>query len=87
MNTGKQIEAYRNNLVELTNFCQLSIGTAYYVVKDFLRDLEKSYINSMAVEEEEEKVQAEKKGSIEGEIINSEIPTGGEPVFEEVKLS
>lgn len=77
MDTGKQIEAYHNGLIDLTNVCGLSIGTAYYVAKDFLRELEKSYINSMAAEKDPETVE---------ETVVNDFPETAETSFESVSL-
>jgi hypothetical protein len=47
----QRIEIYRNNLIDLTNNCGLTIGTAYYVFKDVLKDLEKEYIKAIEKEQ------------------------------------
>jgi GTP1/Obg family GTP-binding protein len=47
----QSIEIYRNNLIDLTNNCGLTIGTAYYVFKDVLKDLEKEYIKAIEKEQ------------------------------------
>lgn len=43
----ESIERYRENLISLINNCGLNPGTAYYVLKDVLRDLEKTYIQAL----------------------------------------
>lgn len=73
MDNGSIIENYKNQLVEITNHCGLTIGTAYYVAKDFLRELEKTYIQSL---------QEEKKPEIKEGVIGSEEPIEGEEIKE-----
>lgn len=50
MDNCKTIEQYKKALVDITNQCGLCIGTAYYVAKDFLTDLEKTYVNALNTE-------------------------------------
>lgn len=76
MDNAISIEKYKDQLVNITNHCGLTIGTAYYVAKDFLRELEKTYIQAM----KEEKVDEVKEG-----VIGNEGPIKGEQI-EEVKI-
>lgn len=47
-----QIEKYRENLVYLTNNSGLTVGTAYYVLKDVLHELYLVYIQQKDTENE-----------------------------------
>lgn len=73
MALGMEIESYKKTLINVTNSCGLPIGSAFYVAKDFLRDLEKSYIESLEEEAKEaqaEEASTEKKNEIvEGEEV------------------
>ena len=45
-----QIENFRANIYKVLNNSELLIGTAYYVMKDIMKDLEKNYIVSLEEE-------------------------------------
>ena len=47
-----QIEKYRENLVYLTNSSGLTVGTAYYVLKDVLHELYLVYMQQKDTEDE-----------------------------------
>ena len=59
----QSIETYRKNLIDLTNNCGLTIGTAYYVFKDVLKDLEKEYIKAIE-REQNNQTQSQKEETI-----------------------
>lgn len=40
-----QIEAYKKIIIDATNNCGLTIGTAYYVLKDVLNDIYLLYLD------------------------------------------
>lgn len=44
---SKDVEAYRNKLIAITNNSNLTIGCAYYVAKDFLRELQMAYVQDI----------------------------------------
>ena len=44
------LEQYKNQLVDITNNCNLPIGVAYYVFKDVFKELEMAYYNSLSNE-------------------------------------
>lgn len=50
---NKDIESYRQKIIDLTNNCGLTVGTALFVIKDIYRDLEQLYYSTI---KEEEKV-------------------------------
>ena len=52
MDFGTAAEQYRQNLIDLTNNCHLTMALAYYVAKDFFRDLEESYKQTLKEEAE-----------------------------------
>lgn len=64
MNENLRIETFRNNLLELINNSQLSLGTIYYILKDIYDEVEKLYymdvnnqfLQEQAKEEEKENV-------------------------------
>ena len=39
------IKYFHQELIKLINSCGLTVGTAYFVVRDVLHDLEKSYLD------------------------------------------
>ena len=47
---NKEIEQYRRQLISLTNNSGLSVGAAYYVLKDVYRDMESLYYKSIQEE-------------------------------------
>ena len=47
-----QIEQFKKNIYNVLNNSNLLIGTAYYVMKDVLYDLEKNYIQSLRSEQQ-----------------------------------
>lgn len=51
MDFGLKAEQYRQQLVNLTNNSGLTIALAYYIAKDFFRDLQDSYKDSLKAEE------------------------------------
>lgn len=46
MDSCINIERFKNALFDLTNNCELSVGTAYFIIKDFYNEMEKTYIKS-----------------------------------------
>ena len=44
------IYEYRQKLIELTNNCGLTIGSAYFVVKDLAKELEENYYKAVEAE-------------------------------------
>ena len=64
MNENLRIETFRNNLLELINSSQLSLGTIYYILKDIYNEVEKLYymdvnnqfLQEQAKEEEKENI-------------------------------
>lgn len=50
-----QIEKFRKDIYSVLNNSELLIGTAYYVMKDIFKDLEKNYIDSLMEEEKQKK--------------------------------
>lgn len=53
MDSALAIENLKQNLYEVLNNSGLTIGTAYYVCKDVLYDLEKAYVNEIRQEQQE----------------------------------
>lgn len=47
-----QIEQFKNDIYNVLNNSNLLIGTAYYVMKDILYDLEKNYVQSLRSEQQ-----------------------------------
>ncbi len=43
MDSCIEIENFRKNLIELIGSCGLSIGTVYYVLRNFFKDFEEDY--------------------------------------------
>ena len=64
-----QIEKFRKDIYSVLNNSELLIGTAYYVMKDIFKDLEKNYIDSL-MEEEKQKNQ---NNEVHMEIDTSDI--------------
>ena len=47
------IEKFRQNLINVLNNSNLLIGSAYYVLKDILNQLEKEYYQAVKTEQKE----------------------------------
>lgn len=46
----KNIEDFRAKLYDVTNNCNLPVAVAFYVVKDFYRDFNQTYLNILQQE-------------------------------------
>lgn len=56
------VEKFRTELYDLVNNCNLSIATAFYVIKDFYRDFNQTYLNIL--QQERSHPQREENGVI-----------------------
>lgn len=44
------IQEFYKNIINLVNNCNLPVGTAYFIVKDVLHDLEQAYLTVLKEE-------------------------------------
>lgn len=51
MNSCVEAEKYKQDLINLTNNSNLCVSTAYYIAKDFLRDLLRTYEEALSYEQ------------------------------------
>ena len=57
----KNANMYREQLIELANSCGLSVPLAYFVTKDFFRDVEALYLDTLDKEKREASLEKEEK--------------------------
>lgn len=67
---------YREQLVELANNCGLSVPLAYFITKDFFRDVETLYLETLKKEENETSLEKEERmifDPVTGEVQKEEV--------------
>lgn len=72
----KNAELYKQQLIELANNCELSVPLAYFITKDFFRDVETLYLETLKKEENEASLEKEEKmifDPVTGEVQKEEI--------------
>lgn len=73
MDTCLMIEKFRNDLIEIVNNSNLTIGTALFIYKDIYNDLYKEYQRVLELEQKEENfTTSTQEISVINEVDNSD---------------
>ena len=67
------IEKFKTNLLNTINACGLTVGCAYYVLKDVLNDLKNYYEKDALEEATKEQVEELNINTLTGEVTKNEI--------------
>jgi hypothetical protein len=72
----KNAELYKQQLIELANNCELSVPLAYFITKDFFRDVEALYLDTLKKESDTTSLEKEERmifDPVTGEVEKEEV--------------